>query len=408
VYDYDPNGNRDQDITNSSGTFDDTTGDVNRLDSDGVYDYEYDDEGNLVLRTEIATGDYTVYEWDHRNRLTYMYTVEDSSTSSFENFYYDAHNQLIYRYHDGDGIWQSRLDASRHAFVYDEGQIVLQFDYAATLGDIPAAGLRHRYLWAEAVDQLLADEATYDGETLWAMTDHQNSVRDVVDDNGTLRKHTQYDSFGRVTDEEYFDTAGDPVSAAHAEAIAQLFGYTGRYLDKYTGLQNNLHRWYDANIGRWLSEDPIGFAAGDANLYRYVGNAATMYVDPAGLGSDPVDFDLKSGNSFTVSRPGDPIVRPTRLPRIRPYIPNRLPSFTNSLGDSWGAMQDTYTALILDYWDLDREAQDFYEDAYNDGPLGQTTDSEGLYWWGPRVGLGVSTVATTGVIVKCCGWFGVV
>ena len=34
------------------------------------------------------------------------------------------------------------------------------------------------------------------------MTDHQNSVRDVVDDNGTLRKHTQYDSFGRVTDEK--------------------------------------------------------------------------------------------------------------------------------------------------------------------------------------------------------------
>jgi hypothetical protein len=32
-----------------------------------------------------------------------------------------------------------------------------------------------------------------------------------------------------------------------------------------------------------MSEDPIGFAAGDANLGRYVGNEPTKYVDPSGL-----------------------------------------------------------------------------------------------------------------------------
>jgi RHS repeat-associated protein len=53
--------------------------------------------------------------------------------------------------------------------------------------------------------------------------------------------------------------------------------------DSETGLQNNLHRWYDPGTGRWISEDPIGFAAGDANLYRYVGNASTIYVDAMGL-----------------------------------------------------------------------------------------------------------------------------
>ena len=45
---------------------------------------------------------------------------------------------------------------------------------------------------------------------------------------------------------------------------------------------DELHRWYDAGVGRWLSEDPIGFAAGDANLYRYVGNGATNATDPTG------------------------------------------------------------------------------------------------------------------------------
>jgi uncharacterized protein RhaS with RHS repeats len=36
-------------------------------------------------------------------------------------------------------------------------------------------------------------------------------------------------------------------------------------------------------VGRWLSEDPIGFSAGDHNLYRYVANAATNATDPSGL-----------------------------------------------------------------------------------------------------------------------------
>jgi uncharacterized protein RhaS with RHS repeats len=48
-------------------------------------------------------------------------------------------------------------------------------------------------------------------------------------------------------------------------------------------LQNNLNRWYDPSVGRWLSEDPIGFAGGDGNVYRYVLNAPTDYVDPLGF-----------------------------------------------------------------------------------------------------------------------------
>ena len=39
-------------------------------------------------------------------------------------------------------------------------------------------------------------------------------------------------------------------------------------------------RWFDATVGRWLSEDP---AAADVNLYRYCGNSPSAYVDPSGL-----------------------------------------------------------------------------------------------------------------------------
>jgi hypothetical protein len=40
---------------------------------------------------------------------------------------------------------------------------------------------------------------------------------------------------------------------------------------------------FDPRIGRWVEEDPIGFEAGDANPYRYVGNDPTNKVDPSGL-----------------------------------------------------------------------------------------------------------------------------
>jgi len=62
-----------------------------------------------------------------------------------------------------------------------------------------------------------------------------------------------------------------------------LFGYTGKQLDEATGLQHNLNRWYDARLGQWISEDPIGFAAGDENVRRYVGNRVTRSTDPDGL-----------------------------------------------------------------------------------------------------------------------------
>jgi hypothetical protein len=46
---------------------------------------------------------------------------------------------------------------------------------------------------------------------------------------------------------------------------------------------------YDPSIGRWLQEDPIGFDAGDVNLYCYVGNAPTVATDPSGL-EIPIDL----------------------------------------------------------------------------------------------------------------------
>lgn len=48
-------------------------------------------------------------------------------------------------------------------------------------------------------------------------------------------------------------------------------------------MQYNRARYYDPANGRWVTQDPMGFSAGDSNLFRYVTNAPTIGTDPTGL-----------------------------------------------------------------------------------------------------------------------------
>jgi RHS repeat-associated protein len=287
-YEYDENGNRDV-VTNSNGTGASyTIGANNRLTNDGRYAYTYDDEGNRLTRTlnTGASDEYlTEYEWDHRNRLAKVTFKNNSGTvTKTVDHAYDAFYQWISRTVDVDGA-QGSDPVERTIFVHDDGQMVLQFDGTGT-SDLNGGNLSHRYLWGPAVDMLLADEAVdwsdtdADGEVQWALADQLGSVRDLVDSNGTLRKHTVYDGFGQRVSENYYDSSGNAVSSSHAEAVDQLFGYTGKPLDETTGLQNNWNRWYDAAVGTWTSEDIIWDGA---NKYAYVGNKTTTHVDPTGL-----------------------------------------------------------------------------------------------------------------------------
>ncbi|HUG68651.1 MAG TPA: RHS repeat-associated core domain-containing protein, partial [Pirellulaceae bacterium] len=142
-----------------------------------------------------------------------------------------------------------------------------------------AGNLSNRYVHGPAIDQILADEqinpVTGGSNTIWPLTDNLGTIRDLADFddvNGltSVANHIVYDSFGKR------------VSESNA-AIDHLFGYTGREWDEDVDLQYNRARWYDPEQGRFVSNDPIGFNAGDANLYRYVGNQVTTHTDPSGL-----------------------------------------------------------------------------------------------------------------------------
>ena len=217
------------------------------------------------------------------------------------------------------------MDHTRR-FGYDGQQMLVQFDREG-VGRVTAQDQSHRYLWGPAVDQILADEQLfppgpgeypgssfsspwvesgtssfplppgegqgegaahgggYDlstpGRVLWPLADHLGTVRDLAQYDAesamtAVVDHRQYGSFGNLV------SAVAPATNQPA-AVDFLFGFTGRPFDKTTGLQNNLNRWYDPAVGRWLSPDPLGLAAGDTNPYRYCDNVPVAGKDPNGL-----------------------------------------------------------------------------------------------------------------------------
>jgi RHS repeat-associated protein len=250
AYSYDANGNR----TNAGYG----TGVDNRLLTDGVYNYAYDDEGNRTRRVEISSGKVTEYAWDYRNRLTGVLFKDAGGvvTKSIE-YSYDVYNRRIAKVVDLDGVGSAL--ATTEQYVYDGGQIGLVFD--------GSGNQTHRYLYGAGVDQILADETG--GNVRWAVTDQQGSVSDVVDNNGVVLNHVVYDSFGKV------QSQSNP-------SVESRYGFTGRETDSETGLDYYRARYYDAVVGKFISEDPIRFAAGDGNLTRYVGNSPTNFTDPSG------------------------------------------------------------------------------------------------------------------------------
>jgi RHS repeat-associated protein len=269
-YSYDLNGNR-----NSSGY---TTGTANELTASPGVTYTYDAEGNLTSQTNTSTHVTTSYTYDYRDRLTNV-TIGGTATATYT---YDALDRRIGIKDSGTRTWT----------VYD-GTSADALPYA----DFNSSGsLTQRYLsGVEVVNGALVDEVlartSSGGTTAWYLPDKLGTVRDIVDSSGNELDHIVYDSFGNITAETNA-TNGD------------RFKFAGMEYDATTGQYYDNARWYGSATGRFDIRDPMGFGAGDADLYRYVGNGPTDATDPTGLsgiGGDPNynaayrDFILANG-----------------------------------------------------------------------------------------------------------------
>lgn len=120
---------------------------------------------------------------------------------------------------------------------------------------------------------------------------------------------------------------------------------------------------YDPSLGRWLTEDPIGFDAGDPNFYRYVGNNPVRFVDPSGLCAEekcPESYKVSKelakvlddawrltekgkvehGGSIIIDKDGKLIYRPTKPGETDSIPADHFPQ--PGPGEQWGGSYHTH------------------------------------------------------------------
>ena len=95
----------------------------------------------------------------------------------------------------------------------------------------------------------------------------------MTDSSGIIRARYDYDPYGRLT-----KISGD---------LDSDFTYAGYYNHNASGIYGTMFRFYSADLGTWISRDPIA-ESGGLNLYSYCGNNVINYIDPLGLASFPM------------------------------------------------------------------------------------------------------------------------
>ena len=120
----------------------------------------------------------------------------------------------------------------------------------------------------QMMDQSFA--ALRSGVTSYFEQDGIGSVTSLSNSAAALSNTYTYDSFGNLT--------------ASSGSLINPFRYTGREFDPETGIYEYRARYYDPTVGRFSSEDLMGFDSG-INFYGYVKNRPLDFVDPLGLSS---------------------------------------------------------------------------------------------------------------------------
>jgi len=144
------------------------------------------------------------------------------------------------------------------------------------------------------------------GATSYHHFDGQPSTRELTDASEAVTDTYTYKAFGETV--------------ASSGTTTNPFRYVGRlgyYHDTETSDYYIRARKYDAPVGRFSSPNPLGFVAGDVNVYRYADNAPSNRTDPTGLQTCDPPF-WWSGPPFSCTRAGWPrVIAHPGLPQIR-------------------------------------------------------------------------------------------
>lgn len=234
----------------------------------GNLTYSYDNAGRVTARggtwartglpQAVASTSYDaanqLIQWNGSG-LTYD-ANGNLTTNGSSSFIWNARNQLAsigattFAY---DALGRRRSKGST-SFLYDGLNAVQELNGASVSANILAGGLDQFFTRTDAT------------ATSALLTDMLSSIVALANPVGSITTEYTYDPFGGTT--------------LSGPASVNPFQFTGRENDS-TGLYYYRARYYNPTLGRFISEDPIGFAGG-INKYAYVLNSPTSYTDPSG------------------------------------------------------------------------------------------------------------------------------
>jgi RHS repeat-associated protein len=159
-------------------------------------------------------------------------------------------------------------------YLYDSASIVEELSSSGTV--------LAKYTQGLGIDEPLA--MNRGGSNSYYNADGLGTVTSLIDGSGSAAASYTYDAYG------------NPIAAAGS--AVNPFRYTGREWDSETGLYYYRARYYEPQIGRFVSEDPLRSLGSGANLYAYVDNEPIAFRDPKGLckskKQDCIDSFLRS------------------------------------------------------------------------------------------------------------------
>ncbi|NVZ52399.1 RHS repeat protein [Pseudomonas sp. B6002] len=288
--------------------------------------YTYDKSGNLTRLLDTRKGQHD-YTYDPLNRLTRA----DHSQDLQERFAHDPAGNLLMQNRPGPDIVAGNrlmIQGDRH-YDYDafgnlirerRGRghaLVTEYRYDCQhrlIGITQPNGQTASYRYdpfgrriSKTVDDITT-EFFWQGDKLIA-EHHKDRHRSYLYEPGSFRLlallegfgpkqtkpfHYQLDHLG--TPQELTAPNGEIVWSAHYRAYGEIsrldvgkidnpLRFQGQYFDQESGLHYNRHRYYNPDIGRYLTPDPVKLAGG-INAYQYVPNP-TGWVDPLGLSTCP-------------------------------------------------------------------------------------------------------------------------
>jgi RHS repeat-associated protein len=240
-YSYDTVGNRVNSHISSSYSYNS----ANRMNTDSVFDYIFDSNGNLTRKIERATNKSTSYTYDSENQLTRI----DFPDGTFALYRYDSLGRRIEKRAQGQ-IKQYVYDGQRVIAEYSDGQLFAQ------------------HLYGPGVDEIVSSQQSQQaGGRILYQTDVLGSVINAISADGRATAYA-YDSFGRII--------------SGASTGQQFYRFQGREFDQESGFYYFRARYYNPETGRFVTEDPIGFDAG-VNFYQFALNNPINWIDPQGL-----------------------------------------------------------------------------------------------------------------------------